>query len=136
MLHAYGGEGAAEHLFCVAAALDSMKLGEKQILGQVKKAYHRASELGLVGAHLRLLVEEAIKTARSVQNNTSLGEGAVSMLTLALDSIEKRLGPDAGRFVMVGAGEMTVKAAESLREKAQVEQEIGNAMIWELIIQD
>jgi glutamyl-tRNA reductase len=129
-LHAYGGEGAAEHLFCVAAALDSMKLGEKQILGQVKTAYRRATELGLIGARLRLLVEEAIKTARSVQNNTSLGQGAVSMLTLALGSIEEKLGSTPGRFVMVGAGEMTVKAAESLRHKNQVELLFVNRTLY------
>jgi len=44
LLHAYGGEGAAEHFFCVASALDSMNLGEKQILGQVKRVYRRGSD--------------------------------------------------------------------------------------------
>lgn len=121
MLHAYGGEGAMEHLFCVAAALDSMNLGEKQILGQVKKAYRRSSEMGLVGRRLRMLVEEAIKTAKRVQNSTGLGHGAVSMLTLALDSIERRLGSSPSRFVIVGAGEMSIKAAESFQGRDHVE---------------
>lgn len=130
-LHAYEGDGAAEHLFCVASALDAMSVGETQILGQVKQAYQRAQALGLVGSRLNLVFHEAFHAAKRVRTETQLGRRRVSMISLAAECIRERLrgaeaisvaDPLASHFpvnaqrtrtmALVGAGDMTVQCAE------------------------
>jgi glutamyl-tRNA reductase len=118
--HAYGGEGAAEHLFCVAAALDSMVPGEAQILGQVKEAFHMSGELGLVGPRLALLFEEAFRAAKKVRRSTSLSERPVSMVSLALGLLQERLGDAGGRLALIGSGEMTRQCAETFAPRDEV----------------
>ncbi|MBW2421818.1 MAG: glutamyl-tRNA reductase [Deltaproteobacteria bacterium] len=121
ILHAYGGEGAAERLFCVAAALDSMNPGDAQILGQVKSAYQRSCAANLVGKRLALIFEEAVRAAKRVRTETSLGNGSLSMFSLALEVIEERLEPEGGRIVVIGVGDMSRQCGEVFSQREGVE---------------
>jgi glutamyl-tRNA reductase len=121
ILHAYEEEGAAERLFCVAAALDSMNPGDAQILGQVKSAYRRACDSGLVGKRLALIFEAAVRAAKRVRTETSLGSGALSMLSLALEVIDDRLDAKGGRIAVIGVGEMARQCGEVFGQREGVE---------------
>lgn len=120
-LHAYGGEGAAEHLFCVASAIDSMNPGEAQILGQVKEAYRTAQELKLAGRRLRMIFEEAFETAKRVRATTTLGAHTISMLSLALGLLEEILAQGRGVLAVIGAGDMSRQCGEHLGGRDDVE---------------
>lgn len=112
------GEDAARHLFGVAASLDSLLLGETQISGQAKRAEERARELGLSGKVLQGLYERAIAASRRVRGETRLGQVPVSAVSVAVGKIKKYFGAPGPRVsVLVGTGEMTVKAAQALAEK-------------------
>ncbi len=113
-LHAFEKDGAAEHLFCVAAGLDSLNPGDAQILGQVKDALHMAQRLGLAGAHLQLVFEEAFQAAKRVRSQTAIGARPVSMVSLAFDLIDERTKVPA-TVALIGAGEMTRQCGEHLR---------------------
>jgi glutamyl-tRNA reductase len=113
-LHAYEKDGAAEHLFCVAAGLDSLNPGDAQILGQVKDALHMAQQSGLAGAHLQMVFEEAFQAAKRVRSKTALGARPVSMVSLAFDLIDERTKVPA-TVAIIGAGEMTRQCGEHLR---------------------
>ncbi len=113
-LHAYEKDGAAEHLFCVAAGLDSLNPGDAQILGQVKQALHTAQRLGLAGPHLQMVFEEAFQAAKRVRSKTALGVRPVSMVSLAFDLIDERTKVPA-TVALIGAGDMTRQCGEHLR---------------------
>ena len=113
-LHAYEKDGAAEHLFCVAAGLDSLNPGDAQVLGQVKQALHVAQQLGLAGPHLQLIFEEAFQAAKRVRSKTALGARPVSMVSLAFGLIDERLKRPA-TVALIGSGEMTRQCGEHLR---------------------
>jgi glutamyl-tRNA reductase len=116
-LHAYEKDGAAEHLFCVAAGLDSLNPGDAQILGQVKDALHAAHRRELAGSHLQLIFEEAFQAAKRVRSKTALGARPVSMVSLAFDLIDQRTKVPA-TVALIGSGEMTRQCAEHLRGRA------------------
>lgn len=110
-----GGE-AVRHLFNVAASLDSMVLGEPQILGQVKDAYETAKSAGTVGAVLHRTLARAIHTAKLVRSRTSIGSGQVSVPTVAADYARRIFGDLKGRTVLlVGSGEMAETVARLLQ---------------------
>lgn len=119
-LHAYEGDGAAEHLFDVAAALDSMNPGEAQILGQVKEAFRDAAALGLAGPRLRLVFEAAFQAAKRIRQTTRLGAGTLSMLSLARDRLAERLRHGQGRLVIVGVGAMATQCGQMFAGQADV----------------
>ncbi len=98
---------AVEHLFQVASGLDSMVVGDAQILGQMKEAYQQASDLGTTRAVLHKLVQSAFSTAKRIRNETDLGTGRVSIGSLAVDSAEEFFG-DLQSVVatVIGAGKM------------------------------
>lgn len=122
-LHVYGGEGAAEHLFVVAAALDSLNPGEAQILGQVKDAYHDSDALEHVGPVLRLIFSEAFECAKKIRAQTQLGVGTISMVSLAVTALEERLAEYVApaRVVVVGAGEMARQWGGVLARRPRIE---------------
>jgi glutamyl-tRNA reductase len=116
VLHAYEKDGAAEHLFCVAAGLDSLNPGDAQILGQVKEALRLAQGEGLAGAHLQMIFEEAFSAAKRVRSKTALGARPVSMVSLAFELIEQRLSTPA-TVAIIGAGEMSRQCGEHLAHR-------------------
>ena len=119
-LYERDGEEAVRHIFRVAASLDSMVLGEPQILGQVKDAYDAATEHQALGHFLGRCVHRAFTVAKRVRTETQLGAGTVSISSVAVD-LAKRIFGDLGDHVvlLVGAGEMAEAAAKSLGKGAK-----------------
>jgi glutamyl-tRNA reductase len=115
-LRAWRGEGAAEHLFLIAAGLDSACVGETEIVGQVRAANERSAALGLSGPALDLVFEEALKIAARVRGETRLGAGRVSLAEIAVDRIRERIAETPGTVALVGVSPMTERAAVSLNE--------------------
>lgn len=103
------------HLFKVVSSLDSMILGEAQILGQVKNAFHQGLEYGAVSTHLTRLFRQAVEVGKRVRTQTEIGESAVSISYAAVELARKIFGELAGRTVLViGAGEMSELTVKTL----------------------
>jgi len=113
-LRAWQGEGAAEHLFLIAAGLDSACVGETEIVGQVRGCYELSVELGLCGPALELLFEDTQQIAARVRGETRLGEGRVSLAEIAIDYLRERSAGTPGRIALIGVSPMTERAALSL----------------------
>lgn len=110
------GEEAIQHLFRVASSLDSMVLGEPQILGQVKEAYRIAQEVGTSRANITRTFQKAFFVAKRVRTETGIAENAVSMSYAAVALGREIFDSLAGRQVLlVGAGKMAGLAARHLR---------------------
>ncbi|MCB1232183.1 MAG: glutamyl-tRNA reductase [Verrucomicrobiae bacterium] len=108
-------EGAARHLFSVASGLDSMVLGETEIFGQVKKAYHLAHTARATARRLNKLFQQSFRIGKLVRTGTQIQQGSTSVGSVAVDLAEKIFGQLKGRKVMViGAGEMSRQTAQSL----------------------
>lgn len=106
-LYAKTGHDAVRHLFRVASGLDSLVMGEPQVLGQVKEAFGLASQLGCTGTLLNKLFHSAFAVGKRVRSETALSEGAVSVSYAAVALAKKIFGNLKGRTVIVlGAGEM------------------------------
>ena len=106
-LYSKAGPDAVAHLFRVAAGLDSLVMGEPQILGQVKDAFGVASQMGCTGPLLNKLFHSAFAAGKRVRSETALAEGAVSVSYAAVELARKIFGNLKGRTVLViGAGEM------------------------------
>ena len=114
-LYEYHDREAVRHLFRVAASLDSMVVGEPQILGQVKDAYTVAREAGTIRAQLEPLLQSAFAAAKKVRSETEIGSTTVSIASVAVDLAQKIFGSLAGKKVfLVGAGKMSELAARHL----------------------
>jgi glutamyl-tRNA reductase len=140
-----GGE-AVRHLFRVASSLDSLVVGEPQILGQVKDAFDVAKDAGGVGKFLERAMNRALHVAKRVRTETAIGEGQVSISSAAVDLAKQIFGDLSGRVAMlVGAGEMAEAAAKLLvktgakllvvnrspqRASELAEEFGGSAMAW------
>jgi len=114
-LYEYREQDAIRHVFRVAASLDSMVLGEPQILGQVKEAYATARAVGAVRAQLDQLLTRAFAVAKRVRTETAVGSSAVSVASVAVELAKKIFGSLKGKQVyLVGAGKMSELAARHL----------------------
>lgn len=113
-LKAWQGEGACEHLFLVAAGLDSAAVGEAEIAGQVRRAHEHALDLGLSGSRLELLFEEALRIAAEVRGETRLGRGRLSLAEIAVEKLRERIARTPGKVALIGVSPMTERAARSL----------------------
>ena len=114
-LYEYEGTDAVRHLFRVASSLDSMVLGEPQILGQVKEAYTAARTVGAVQSGLERLLQTTFAVAKRVRTETQIGAASVSIASVAVDLAKKIFGSLEGKTVLlVGAGKMSELAARHL----------------------
>jgi glutamyl-tRNA reductase len=120
------GDEAAEHLFQVAAGLDSAVLGERDIQGQIRDAVAASRAAGTSGVALERLVEEALRAARQVHLRTQLGAGRISLAEIACEALlerVRRISPAGdgeetpGTVALVGVSAMTRRAAEILRRE-------------------
>ena len=115
-LYSYQNADAIRHLFRVTSSLDSMMLGEPQILGQVKEAYRLAAEAGAIGSGLSPLLDRAFAVAKRVRSETGISQSAVSISFAAVELARKIFGDLAGKTVMIiGASKMGELAAKHLR---------------------
>jgi glutamyl-tRNA reductase len=116
---------AVRHLFRVAASLDSMVVGEPQILGQVKEAFAVARASGTVAGQLEHLLQSAFAAAKKVRSETEIGSSSVSIASVAVELAQKIFGNLQGRTVfLVGAGKMSELAARHL-----VQQGAGTILV-------
>ena len=123
----YEGREALAHLFSLAAGLESMVVGEDQILGQVRTAYVRAKKLGSVGHVLDRTFMKAVNTGRRVRSETRINEGSVSVSSAAVDLAARELGGlESVRALVIGAGEAASIAADALRRRRAKEIVIAN----------
>jgi len=115
-LYKHDGPNAIRHLFRVASSLDSMVVGEPQILGQLKTAYAMAKERGTVSGFLDLVMTRAFNVAKRVRSETDIGSSAVSVSYAAVELAREIFGSLAGkRVLLVGAGKMAESAARHLK---------------------
>ncbi|MPR00496.1 glutamyl-tRNA reductase [Modestobacter sp. I12A-02628] len=109
---------AIAHLCTVAAGLDSMVVGETQVLGQLRAAYALAQEEGTVGRELHPIAQRALRVGKRVHAETGIDKAGASLVSVALERAEGRLGPLTGRPVLVvGAGSMGALAATTLARR-------------------
>lgn len=106
-LYYHRGEAAAGHLYRVAASLDSLVVGEAQIMGQIKAAYHAAHENGSTSVILNRLFRHALEVGKRVRTETRIGENPVSVSSVAVEMVKKVYDDLEGRTAMLlGAGKM------------------------------
>lgn len=121
----YHDAEAVNHLFQVSASLDSMVVGETQILGQIKEAYRYASRLDCTGPLLNKLMHKSFTVAKRVRSETGIGSSAVSISYAAVQLAKKIFGRlDDKKVMLIGAGEMAELAAEHL-----VGQGVGGVVV-------
>ncbi len=113
------GEGAVRHLFTVAASIDSMVLGEPQILAQVKQAYQLAQQQQSVGPITHDIFQRALRVAKRVATETSINERRVSIPSVAVSDFARNVFErfDDKRILVIGAGEMADETLVYLREE-------------------
>ena len=117
VLYLYRDDQAIRHVFRVASSLDSMILGEPQILGQIKSCYSAASEAHTVGTYLNTLLQAAFRTAKRVRSETSIGEYPVSVSSAAVELVRKIFGDlQKMKILIVGAGQMAEDAIRHLTD--------------------
>lgn len=110
------GRDAVEHLFRVATGLDSMLIGEAEILGQVKSAYVQAHRANSVGPSLHQLFREALAAGKTARSQTTIGSDSISVATAAIAMAKQHVGDLQGKTVLViGAGKMGATAAKRLK---------------------
>ncbi len=117
VLRAWAGEGAVEHVFLVTTGLDSAKVGETEITGQVRDALALGKQQGLVGPRLELLFRQALKLARETRLHTHLADGRTSLAELALDHVRTKLARDPGVVALLGVSPMTERCGQSLAQE-------------------
>lgn len=120
-------EAAVEHLFAVASGLDSAVIGERQVLGQVRRAYATAETNRTVGRVLHELAQRALSVGKRVHSETAIDAAGASVVSVALNMAERRLGGLSGRTaVLVGAGAMGALAAAHLSRAGVAEVHVLN----------
>jgi glutamyl-tRNA reductase len=118
---------AVRHLFRVASSLDSMVVGEPQILGQVKDAYTTAREVGAVQSNLEALLQRTFTVAKKIRTETQIGSSSVSIASVAVDLARKIFGSLNGKTVLlVGAGKMSELAARHLIQQGATSILVAN----------
>lgn len=123
------GMDALEHYFTVSASMDSMVIGERQILGQLRDAYDQCKEWNLIGDNLRMAMDQAVAVAKSIYSNTRIGDKPVSVASLAIQKMMRyHLQKDA-RILIVGAGQTNALVAKFLDKHHFTEVTVFNRTV-------
>jgi len=124
-LFAHTDKQAVRHLMRVCSGLDSLVIGEPQILGQIKQAYRDAADVGTVGTELSQLFQSAFSVAKQVRTDTEIGSSPISVAFAAV-TLAKQIFADFGKYhaLIIGAGETTTLASRHLKTNG-----IGNITI-------
>src|SRR3954468_16403546 len=126
-LYVHYDDGAVSHLFQVAAGLDSMALGEGQILGQARNALQLGQELGTVGSALNVLFQQALRVGKRSRAETDIDSAAPTLVGAALDRAARHGGDIAGRRgAGVGAGAMAGLATATVSRRGAAEVVVVN----------
>jgi glutamyl-tRNA reductase len=126
-IYRYEAEKCVQHLFRVASGLDSMVVGESEILGQAKKAYELARKSGAAGPYLHRLFQRAFRVAKQVRTHTDIARGAVSVGSVAVDLAQRIFGRLSDCKVLVlGAGEMSERTARALISRGVTDLRVTN----------
>ena len=112
----YESEEALRHLFKVASSIDSLVVGEREIITQVRKAYEICNELGLTGDLIRLVIKQTIETAKDVYTHTDIAKNPVSVVSLAYRKLRDLGIKNDARFIIIGAGETNITMAKYLQK--------------------
>jgi len=117
-LYSYIGEHSIQHMSRVACGLDSMILGEPQILGQMKTAYHQANDAGTLGKHLGRLFQHTFRVAKKVRTDTAIGSSPVSVAFAGVKLAQQIFGElNQQTALLIGAGETIELTAQHLKER-------------------
>jgi len=129
-IYAYLDSDAVQHILRVASGLDSLVLGEPQILGQIKEAYMTANEAGAMGAQLNRLFQHTFAVAKQVRTDTAIGASPVSVAFAAV-SLAKQIFTDLSRHtvMLIGAGETIELVARHLRENQVQRMIVANRTV-------
>jgi len=126
-LYVHFAEAAVGHMFSVAAGLDSMVIGESQILGQLRSAYATAVQASTVGSVLHDLAQTSLRVGKRAHTETGIDRAGASVMSVAIDDAAAVLGPLANRCaVIVGAGSMGALAASTLRRRGILDLAVAN----------
>ena len=126
-LYVHFAEAAAEHMFTVASGLDSMVVGESQVLGQLRAAYARSIDAATVGSVLHDAAQTALRIGKRVHTDTSIDRAGASVVAVALDHATRVLGSlDGKRALVVGAGSMGALAGATLRRRGVTDIVVAN----------
>jgi glutamyl-tRNA reductase len=126
-LYVHYDDGAVSHLFSVASGLDSMVVGEGQILGQTRDALRIGQESGTIGPALNVLFQQALRVGKRAHAETDIDSAAPSLVTAALERATEHIGPVAGkRVVVVGAGAMASLAVATVSRLGAADIAIAN----------
>lgn len=126
----YEAEKCVQHLFRVASGLDSMVVGESEILGQAKKAYELARKSGAAGPYLHRLFQRAFRVAKHVRTRTEIARGAVSVGSVAVDLAQRIFGRLSDCKVLVlGAGDTSERTARALISRGVSDLRVSNRSI-------
>jgi len=113
------GLKAVYHLFEVGGSIDSLVVGERQILGQFRDAYEQCRKWGLIGDDLRIVCDRIALASKDVYNSTRIGEKSVSVVSLSMQQLRKfQPAPDA-RILMIGAGQTNLLVTKFLKKQEQ-----------------
>lgn len=112
----FTGEEAVKHVFNVASSLDSMVVGEREIITQVREAFEKSKRMGLTGDGIRLVVKKTIETAKEIYSKTNIATKPVSVVSLAFKRLDEyNVKPDA-RILFIGAGQTNTTMARFLKK--------------------
>ncbi|HEY3090859.1 MAG TPA: glutamyl-tRNA reductase [Jatrophihabitantaceae bacterium] len=126
-LYVHFAEAAAEHMFTVASGLDSMVVGESQVLGQLRAGYARSSDAATVGSVLHDVAQTALRVGKRVHTDTGIDRAGASVVAVALDHASRVLGSlDGKRALVVGAGSMGALAGTTLRRRGLTDIVVAN----------
>jgi glutamyl-tRNA reductase len=112
----FEGEAALEHLYCVASSIDSLVVGEREIITQVRNAYEKCNELGLTGDFIRLAVKSTIEVAKEVYTETNIARNPVSVVSLAYRKLRDLNVKLDARFLIIGSGVTNTNMAKYLKK--------------------
>lgn len=112
----YEGDAALTHLFEVSASLDSLVVGEREIITQVRKAFEFCNHLGLTGDTIRLAIKQTIETAKQVYTDTDIAKNPVSIVSLAYRQLRSLGIKNNARILFIGAGETNANMAKYLKK--------------------
>lgn len=112
----FEGDDALRHLFYVASSVDSLVVGEREIITQVREAYEKCQAIGITGDRVRLLIRSAIETAKQVYTQTQIAQHPVSVVSLAYRKMREEPIDHAPHIIMIGAGVTNQSMTQYLRK--------------------